>query len=1011
MEAVVIASGEAAGADPPISLPALPKARPTSRKAKVARNVATDLGDVWDVPSVEGGTTLVEEGPSTKKRVTRAKAAPKPKKAPAKPRVTKRKVVEPPVDPEVEVDKASLPVELLAPTHAIEVKDDDQGPKPVEAGPRENSIQIERPTRSRVVAKVPKSTSDEFLLNDESRIKTAVGNGHVISVMHETGERSTEQQSDADDSVQITSEAASRGTKSMLSNHSTLVTWPQSTERTSVSSVPGAKLEIPHDSREGEYGETTTAPSKRVSRAPSAQSSTRTRAPKRLKVKEKAEQVAPKPPKKAPVKRKVAPQLGDLVFTFSRCEGIRRRKKKEPFQSTVLDAGRAKELVERKLPKVLVFGQHLHQTRSWDGSCQMDEDIPRAAPLMRAEGNALSLWNLASTNWDISAFPPAHLLLDCTFGLQNSQDAPSPSPGDPPTQQERKLAKETEGRILTIMAVYDSEARTKEKELEEEIARLKRTHSNWKRTHLANRNMEIEQVKKHAAKEAHRIRPPVGTTAVAVPSLRPEPIESSHLDTKPTESEQQPDVKKKSFATVLPEDDVGHPVGSNLELTVTDDLEEVAEPALASRVPEEEAAGEIMHNLEQSQAPPRAEAVAATPPPSSPTFTSTPVERGVSTSPELFEPPSRSRMNRKGSGHGQCSPIGSCPSPILTYALDEADHTPELPDDVYHTSLVSDDEAGGVLDHVAIPNIVPQKDLSVAKPSAPSSRVCLDSDDREILAVLQNHVSRITSQKDLKDAPSSPHSTRSNRPFSKASQVIVIDDSEDDGFETVMPDIGEPARSAYIERLPSSRFGVKDQTVFVVEDAEEPNPSPSFFDEDRGMIYYERSTHMEEQVFRSYSPEVEITAVTPPRAISTTRQEVVMADGASGLSVQKRQAPLLPAPMTASHTIAEPIASATGSMSGPSSIVNSAADNDSNESIDINERLYMFIRNQTQLYSRILRYEPLDFDALYTQITQCESLARCSRKALGAFLDSKAINYVLPTKPAKPGQNNRRRWK
>ncbi|KAJ3057095.1 hypothetical protein HK097_000559 [Rhizophlyctis rosea] len=72
------------------------------------------------------------------------------------------------------------------------------------------------------------------------------------------------------------------------------------------------------------------------------------------------------------------------------------------------------------------------------------------------------------------------------------------------------------------------------------------------------------------------------------------------------------------------------------------------------------------------------------------------------------------------------------------------------------------------------------------------------------------------------------------------------------------------------------------------------------------------------------------------------------------------------------------------------------------------ERLYNFVRGQTNLYTRILRYEPIDFELLHEQVKQLEGLEKCNKKILGAFLDKRSINYCLPT---KPGNTKRRRYR
>ncbi|KAJ3087014.1 hypothetical protein HK102_011978 [Quaeritorhiza haematococci] len=103
---------------------------------------------------------------------------------------------------------------------------------------------------------------------------------------------------------------------------------------------------------------------------------------------------------------------------------------------------------------------------------------------------------------------------------------------------------------------------------------------------------------------------------------------------------------------------------------------------------------------------------------------------------------------------------------------------------------------------------------------------------------------------------------------------------------------------------------------------------------------------------------------------------------------------------------------------------------DDTPAMDLDDLLTSYIRKNRDLYGRILRYEPLDFEELLLQITEGAGI-KCTRKNLSTFLDNmvgfiykiapipcqaagritddifnfQAINYILPSQ-----SDSRRRW-
>ena len=65
--------------------------------------------------------------------------------------------------------------------------------------------------------------------------------------------------------------------------------------------------------------------------------------------------------------------------------------------------------------------------------------------------------------------------------------------------------------------------------------------------------------------------------------------------------------------------------------------------------------------------------------------------------------------------------------------------------------------------------------------------------------------------------------------------------------------------------------------------------------------------------------------------------------------------------------------------------------------VEVSDFLLSFIREHRDLYSQILRYEPLDLTTLHSAF-QAKTGIKVSKKLVSSFLDKKGVGYVMPDK-------------
>lgn len=64
---------------------------------------------------------------------------------------------------------------------------------------------------------------------------------------------------------------------------------------------------------------------------------------------------------------------------------------------------------------------------------------------------------------------------------------------------------------------------------------------------------------------------------------------------------------------------------------------------------------------------------------------------------------------------------------------------------------------------------------------------------------------------------------------------------------------------------------------------------------------------------------------------------------------------------------------------------------------EIHNKLLALVRKEKDLYGKILRYEPLDFNEVYNSVISKDvNLKKCSKKILKDFFDSQGISYIFP---------------
>ncbi|KAI9097166.1 hypothetical protein DFS34DRAFT_593846 [Phlyctochytrium arcticum] len=199
----------------------------------------------------------------------------------------------------------------------------------------------------------------------------------------------------------------------------------------------------------------------------------------------------------------------------------------------------------------------------------------------------------------------------------------------------------------------------------------------------------------------------------------------------------------------------------------------------------------------------------------------------------------------------------------------------------------------------------------------------------------------------------------------KTSKVVSVDLCiiDDDVTDAVT------VREQPVETHPVS---FRDQSAMELEDRPVDEPSyhgsPSNFDDTAGILEYNS---------RSASPELILSPELMPE-----RQSEMSASSCPPLEILEDTVPAVTEPETPSVVADFPDTADKPPISNDPTM---------------ETKLFSYIRNHRQLYQRILRYEPVDFETLYQQVIKSAGLEKCSRKVLGSFLDKKAINYVLPS--------------
>ncbi|KAJ3161500.1 hypothetical protein HDU86_007282 [Geranomyces michiganensis] len=685
-------------------------------------------------------------------------------------------------------------------------------------------------------------------------------------------------------------------------------------------------------------------------------------------------------------KQKTVPVEYDL--RYSKLEG-RRRRKEEPMQ-TVREVSCARALVEGKIRVVLSLQpSHIENyMRSTKRLQPLPDKVDGEGQRSSCDTDSeASLWAIAALNNNHHSTRHTDLLDRCEFGIKPSRhpDEPNITPMQF-TQEESKVARETEGRILTVMAVYDSEARDREHALEQEIAKLRKQHSKWLSAHTVRRNQEIEEIKLKSQARAVGIQQTRNLFARSAASSR----HSAAADTQIGDIVEQ--TYKPSF-----KDEATDPPRSPSPLTIKSPLETTA----CNLVGEDEHKHPDTVPIHQ---------------PWDPHITNDPPPQLASVSPI----PAAIRAS----------------VPVTVSAL----LVPELEDDASCPS------SPDLLDSHA--------SLRSSYTSSPA------------LLQLSNSGNHPGSHARRRAAPSvsgtsSPGPTATSHcSVPEPAYVSNLPEPENQAEHGVTSPPLCPAHEhspIFEPRSPICEFNLENDNYFGIDD--------HGYIEDDGVDYWPGDGEI--NVPGPLSPLCRGSAESPPQYAGTyqTSMGAYSEVGHDGMGTP----PPLPRP-TVNEGLQETDASALQAVAQPDLLIvddvhnhetrwtqdstpsygilqygdeNSPPDADSrpadsapsavdldsgghdddndsdsdstspssdvDDSVPIDDRLFAYIRAQTALYSRILVYEALDMEALHAQVVSAKGLERCSRKALGRFLDSKGINYVLPMNGKKNG--GRRRWK
>ncbi|KAJ3184311.1 hypothetical protein HDU87_005159 [Geranomyces variabilis] len=737
-------------------------------------------------------------------------------------------------------------------------------------------------------------------------------------------------------------------------------------------------------------------------------------------------------------KAKIVPVEYDL--RYSRLEGRRRRLKEEPVQ-TVRDVSCARALVEEKIRIVLSlqpshieeYMRHAKGVSAPAGDC-----VERGKRPFRDTDSLATLWAIAALNDNQHSTRQTDLFEGCEFGTKASQGTDEPDVKLMQfTQEESKVARETEGRILTVMAVYDSEARDRQRSLEQEIAKLRKQHTEWVTAHTTRRNQEIEEIKLKSQARAIGIQQTRSLFARSATSYKHSAAEDSVDAQVNAVSEEREDI-------------LGEPANDGPVYTSTIKRSLVSEKAACER-----AGGNAPHDVDIAvihqpwdphavdgapSGAPSCRALASPtplrpvlllPPPA--TVTST--ERVEGPEPEPIDAASC----RASALPIPLRPVFPAPAPVTAASTELLVERPESDDDAacpsspdlldFHASWRSQTSGSSSLqpdapgDQSGSRRREPSNTLSAPSPGRLKAISQIPVADLAISSSLANiSVSRAPGQ----CVDSCPRLSKAHQPVSRSLMSEARSPIREANFENDNADYYGfedgfishdgidywPGDSEYIpprSLSPSPQFDSHHRTdieAYCVARGRDatgtppPLPAATFGDELQGRAPPDpRVAHQPALVITDDDDDDVLGAGDAEEPHARWTQDDAHMDGVLIYDDDDNDDDIPGLAPTAVDLTGHAEEDAAN---------DSDTSSDADESVPIDDRLFAYIRAQTALYSRILVYEALDMEALHAQVVSAKGLEKCSRKALGRFLDSKGINYVLPQTGKKGGP---RRWK
>ncbi|KAJ3023510.1 hypothetical protein HKX48_002673 [Thoreauomyces humboldtii] len=647
-------------------------------------------------------------------------------------------------------------------------------------------------------------------------------------------------------------------------------------------------------------------------------------------------------------KRKRPIPMSEFTFVLSKLEGRQRRKGRE-FPVTVLQAPLARQIVNEKIPGILAMRPHQIRDYALDNAISPDglavletTDEPTPSSVVTEAPTPLTLWALSSTHLLPRELERTDLLDDCICVRSSQPSEQGARELDIHFTQERtNLELETAGHISAIRAVYDSEKRSRELQLEADIAALREQHATWAAEHLIRQNVEIEAFRK---KEDDRMF-----------GLR-----TGRSEREAEERNRQSEVELAGMTPVGKDPVTGH---SDVAFDIT------------RRSFSSNGANEIIELPSRAVAPP-----ARQPPPPRPVIS--PIKPGPQPFP--LDPGPEAEDIYPMPDDDDAFAEDMAPALDVVESISDVQRKPSKAEPPLNIELDSYGMPEGDLGFaVDVPALVDQVHTS--------SGLFPHSTNREAVA------SPISSTHDL--------SVPVDDPVDDLDHYCVSLDDHDLDFANDYPfpdndelDLG----TGYSPPTPPPYLSPVAVEIHNVEEV--VSSSPDLL----GASFH--STIRSRSSFRSSHP-IPILDNSEDYYDLDANAGILAYDcsgapSSQGVLSQPRRIPSTRPTLSQRPQPAAVIVDDVDLLDD-----REPSDHDEPDDRPIDERLFSYIQRQDHLYSRILRYEPLDFESLHAQVVLARGLEKCSRKALGGFLDSKAINYVLPTKPVKPGANNRRRWK